>query len=104
MNIFRVNGVTYTAVPFTFNTVCDLEDMGIAMTDIQKKPMSAVRAYFAICTGKDKDFAGQEMEQHLINGGSFDDVIKAMSVEVEKSDFFRKMSETATETATAKKK
>ena len=35
------------------------------------------------------------MESHLINGGSFDDVVSAMSEEMEKSDFFRALQQTA---------
>ena len=28
---FTVNGVTYTAKPFTYNVICDLEDMGVSL-------------------------------------------------------------------------
>jgi len=89
MKTFTVNGVTYTAKPFTYNTVCDLEEMGISLQDMQNKPMSVVRAYFAICAGKGSDFAGEQIEAHVIAGGRFDEVIEAMSEEMDKSDFFR---------------
>ena len=61
--------------------------------------MSMVSAYFAMCTGKGKDFAGKEMEQHLIDGGSFDDLVNVMSSEMEDSDFFRSLTK-ATEAET----
>lgn len=92
MKTFTVNGKEYKAKAFDFNLVCDLEDMGISMEEAEKKPMSMVRAYFALCTGKDKEYAGKEMEAHIINGGSFEDVTKAMSDEMEKSDFFRNLN------------
>lgn len=91
---FKVNGKEYVAKEFSFNLVCDLEDMGISMADIAEKPMSTVRAYFALCTGKGKDYAGKEMEQHLISGGNFEEVVEAMNAEMEKSDFFRYLTKT----------
>lgn len=89
MKSFTVNGVTYTAKPFTYNVICDLEDMGVSLQDMQNKPMSVVRAYFAVCTGKGAEFAGEQIEAHVIGGGDFTDVLEAMNEEMEKSDFFR---------------
>lgn len=104
MNSFCINGTTYRALPFTFNLIIDLEDMGISISEIQKKPMSVIRAYFALCSKKDKDSAGAELESHLLAGGKFDDVFTAMSKEMEESDFFRSLSENKeTEAATSQK-
>lgn len=100
---FVVNGKEYVAREFDFNLICDLEDMGIAMSDIAEKPMSTVRAYFALCTGRGKAYAGKEMEQHIVNGGGFEDVINAMNDEMEKSDFFRNLNK-AEEAETSKSK
>lgn len=93
MRIFSVNGKKYNAKPFDFNMICDLEDMGITISDSAKKPMSLVRAYFGICADRGKEYAGKEMEAHIINGGNFDDVVDAMSEEMDESDFFRKLKE-----------
>lgn len=89
MRTFVINGVTYTAKPFTYNVICDLEDMGVSLQDMQNKPMSVVRAYFAVCAGKGSEFAGEQIEAHVIGGGDFTDVLEAMNEEMEKSDFFR---------------
>lgn len=94
LKIFTVNGKEYKAKPFDFNMVCDLEDMGIRIQDTNNKPMATVRAYFAICTGKGKEYAGKEMEQHIINGGTFEDVVDIMNEEMDKSDFFRSLKKT----------
>ena len=91
---FELNGKKYKAKAFDFNLICEFEDMGISLADLAKKPMSTVRAYFAMCHGESVEVAGKEMEQHLINGGNFDDVILAMNEEMEKSDFFRSLSKT----------
>lgn len=101
MNTFTVNGTEYKAKPFDFNLVCDLEDMGISLEEAGKKPMSMVRAYFGLCVGRGKEYAGKELEAHIIGGGKFDNIITAMSDEMEKSDFFRNLNKTAeTEAAT----
>lgn len=100
MNTFKVNGKEYKAKEFTFNLICDLEGMGVPLEQMDEKPMSMVRAYFGICAGLGKDAAGKEMEQHIIGGGKFDDVMKAMMNEMENSDFFRSLNQKAeTETA-----
>ena len=102
---FTVNNKVYTAKPFDFNMICDLEDMGISLQEVSNKPMSVVRAYFSMCMGKGKDVAGKEMEQHIISGGTFDDIMSAMSDEMEKSDFFRALDKkTEAKVGSGKKK
>lgn len=95
MNTFTVNGKEYKAKPFDFNLVCDLEDMGISLEQAGNKPISMVRAYFGLCAGKGKGYAGKELEAHIISGGKFDDIMTAMSDEMEKSDFFQSLTKTA---------
>lgn len=104
INSFVVNGATYRAIPFTFNLIVDLEDMGISLADIQKKPMSVVRSYFALCAGKDKDFAGSEMQAHIVNGGSLEDIFNAMAKEMEDSDFFRNLNQNKEQTVAENQK
>lgn len=90
---FTINGKEYKAKAFDFNLICDFEDMGISLADIGNKPMSVIRAYFGLCTGKGRDYAGKEMEGHIIAGGSFDELMQAMSDAMEESDFFRNLTE-----------
>lgn len=89
MRMFTVNGKEYKAKEFDFNTVCDLEDMGVSLEEMENKPLSMIRAYFQLCAGLGKIEAGKQIEQHLIKGGKMDDVVKAMSKEMEVSDFFQ---------------
>lgn len=108
MKIFKVNGKEYTAKAFDYNLICDLEDMGIALQEAANKPMSMVRAYFSLCSGRGKEYAGKEIEAHIIKGGKLDDVMNAMSEEMDKSDFFlalnQKEEETVSETSKGTKK
>lgn len=100
MRKITINGKNYNAKPFDFNLVCDLEDMGIAMGDLGRKPMVTLRAYVALCMNVALGVAGKEIEKHLASGGNFEDAIKVMSEEMEDSDFFRTLSQTENEEVT----
>lgn len=89
---FTINGKRYVAKPFDFNTVCDLEDNGVSLQEMQTKPMSMVRAYFALCFNGDKEAAGKEIQSHIIAGGDFGDLYKVMGEEMSESDFFQALS------------
>jgi len=97
MRTFNINGRLYKAVPFTFNTLADLEDFGISLEDMRKKPMATIRAYFALCAGGDAEYAGQELQAHMIAGGSLEGISNAMAAEMEDSDFFRFLTTSANE-------
>lgn len=92
MRTFTVNGVTYTASPFDFNMVCELEDRGISLEDAQTKPMSLIRAYFSISANLSKAVAGAQMQAHLIAGGNFDELSDVIAKEMDESDFFQALS------------
>lgn len=91
MNTFEINQVTYNAQPFDFNLLCDFEEMGVSVADMGKKTMTTARTYFALCCGGDKEFAGNQLQEHLIKGGNLDGLIGAMLKEMQTSDFFQTM-------------
>ncbi len=97
---FTINGKLYQAREITFNAICELEDAGVSLTEIEQKPISTVRSYFAICLGGNKEVAGQEIEKHIINGGSLDEIMTAFREELADSDFFQALTKTANEEAT----
>lgn len=90
---FTVNGKRYQAKPFDFNTVCNLEDNGVSLQDMEKKPMSMVRAYFAECFNGDKEKAGEELQAHVVAGGKFEDIYNVMGEEMNDSDFFQALNQ-----------
>ena len=95
--IFNVNGKSYKAKEFNFNLLCDLEEQGLSLEDIDRKPMSLIRTYLAFCGNLTKEQAGKEIEYHLENGGRFDDVVNVMSQQMQDSGFFRSLNKGATE-------
>lgn len=100
MKNFTINRKVYKAKEFDFNLVCDLEDEGISLEAMQDKPVSMMRAYFGICAGIGGNAAGEEMQKHIVSGGSFEEMAEAMSDAMEQSDFFRAANKT-TEAETA---
>jgi len=91
--IFNVNGKSYKAKEFDFNLLCDLEEQGLSLEDIDKKPMSLIRTYLAFCGNLTKEQAGKEIEAHLASGGKFNDVVEAMSDQMNNSGFFRSIQQ-----------
>lgn len=89
---FTVNKKDYTSREFDFNLICELEELGIEIEKLASKPMSGVRAYFALCAGISLAEAGAEFNQHIIDGGSMDGVTIAMTKALEESGFFRALS------------
>lgn len=94
---FTINGKRYTAKPFDFNTVCNLEENGVSLSEMTKKPMSMARAYFALCFNGSIEDAGKEIQAHIVAGGDFNDLYKAMGDEMSESDFFQALNKAQTQ-------
>lgn len=92
-----INGIEYRNMPLDFNAVCKLEDMGVDITNVDEKAMTTARAYAAMCMRKPLHVAGEEIEKHVMNGGSINVIFEAFASEVEKSGFFRALQKQAVE-------
>lgn len=93
----KINNKSYKAEPFSFNTICQLEELGLQLADIETKGMSVFRAWVAICIGSDLDTAGKEIEAHCINGGDIAELMEEFEKTVETSGFFQALTKTAEE-------
>ena len=89
---FEVNGKIYKAKEFDFNLLCDLEEQGLSLEEVDKKPMSLIRTYFMFCAGISKENAGREIESHIANGGEFTDIVEIISQQMQDSGFFRSLN------------
>lgn len=96
-NTFKINGKTVVAKPFDYNLMCDLEDLGASISDMQTKQNSFVRAYVALCLDITIDEAGKEIASHVIGGGNFEGILEAMNKEMTDSDFFQALAKTTEE-------
>ncbi|MBO7132249.1 hypothetical protein J6V85_03290 [Candidatus Saccharibacteria bacterium] len=86
-----INGKEYQDKNIDFNFICNLEEAGISLEGLDKRPMSFIRFYVAHCMGVSVEDAGAEMEQHLIDGGDFADIMKIFTEKMNESDFFQAM-------------
>lgn len=99
--LFTINGRQYKAAAVDFNFVCDLEDMGISLSEFKSKPMAIARAYFALCANASKDVAGVELQSHMVNGGKLEELYEVLGKQIEESDFFRALNTTEEQEVTA---
>lgn len=90
---FIINGKTIRAKEFDFNFVCELGAAGIDLNDIGKKIMPVVREYVAYCMGVDSEYAGNEINNHIINGGKLEELVEVINTKVEESAFFRTLGQ-----------
>lgn len=103
--MMKLNGKEFKIPELNFNTMCQLEDMGISLSEMDKKPMAAIRGFISLAIGGDLEMAGKELEMHIINGGKLDDIMQEVVKAVNESGFFRALSQTTTkETSTSKDK
>ena len=84
-----INGKTYKPVDLDFNAICDLEDLGISLQDIQNKNLSLIRAFLMMSGNMTKEEAGAEIQAHLASGGNFESLAEPLGKAFEESGFFQ---------------
>ena len=87
-----INGKEYKVKEIDFNIMCELEDNGVSITDMDKKPFSVIRGFLAVIMGVDNITAGKELSEHLKKGGSIEELASEISELVENSGFFQAMN------------
>ena len=87
--LLTINGKSYKAAEFDVNFMCDMEDNGIQLEDIDKKMFKMIRMYVALSMGVDPVEAGKAISEHMKNGGTLEEISNVMSQMMEDSDFFR---------------
>lgn len=92
-----INGKFYRESELDFNTVCEMENMGVSIQNIDDNIMSAARAYAAICMRKPLRLAGAEIEAHIVNGGTLADILEPFNKKAEESGFFQALRKKAEE-------
>lgn len=92
----KLNGKEYKIPELDFNTVCQLEEHGIDLVGQNAKPLTTLRAFVALAVG-DTEKAGKELEAHLANGGSLEDVMKEVNTVLQNSGFFQRMQKQGAE-------
>lgn len=83
-----INGKKYEMPELSFDAICELENMGVQLGDMENKPISTIRGFIALAMNCDAQKAGEELQEHLLNGGNINEVLKEVQKAVEKSGFF----------------
>lgn len=89
-----INKKAYGVKPVTFNAICELEELGLSLAtlkDFKKNVFGTYRACFAFHSGLPVEVAGEEMGEHLCNGGTLDDFQPFFEAVLE-SDFFKRLA------------
>ena len=87
--LLTINGKSYKAAEFDVNFMCEMEDNGIQVEQIDKNMFKTLRLYVALSMGIDPVSAGKAISEHIKNGGSLDEVSEVMAQMMDESDFFR---------------
>lgn len=83
--LLRINGKSYKAAEFDVNFMCELEENGIAIEDIDKNMFKVVRLYAALSMNTDVRTAGKEIRTNE----ELQEISNTMTEMMEQSDFFR---------------
>lgn len=86
-----INGKEYVIPEIDFNMICDLEDRGVSILQIEEKPISSLRAFLSVVGDIPVEQAGQEIQEHIIKGGEIEPVITEILESFIDSGFFRQL-------------
>jgi hypothetical protein len=100
MKKITINSKDYKIKNVDFNAICELEDLGLSISDLKKRSLSTIRALVAFYGEMDIDTAGQEIMEHLKKGGSMKDFAPLIDSLVD-SDFFQAMRQSSEKTENA---
>ncbi|MEE1057561.1 MAG: hypothetical protein UH239_09995 [Acutalibacteraceae bacterium] len=84
----KINGKNYNLGEITFKTICDLENMGISVSNMMDKPMNTILAFATLATG-DKQIAERELNEHFINGGDLNSIVQSFQEAMTESGFMK---------------
>ena len=102
MKNVTINNKIYPNIYIGFNVMCKWAKMGIDLSSASENPMQAfpmMQAYVAEVMKTDPEKAGNEIDAHLANGGSFEDIANGLSEAFNESGFFQALNKTAEATA-----
>lgn len=89
----KINNKNYVVPELGFKHMTKLEDMGFVMDEVlrKNKSFSLVAGFVAIVVDCDRGQAENLCEQHILGGGSFENIQTTFIEAMEQSAFFRKL-------------
>ena len=86
-----INGKEYEIPTINFKAIVKLEQLGVNFQDIETQSMTFINGLVALTVGCSADKASDIIEQHVSNGGAFEDLLSLIEA-VQSSDFFQNLS------------
>lgn len=95
MNV-KINQKEYTISGLGFKDMVQMEDMGFSVLDLfqNQKVFSLATAFVGVCADCGKEEAERLCEQHVLGGGSIEELCQIFMKLVEESGFFKKFLKT----------
>ena len=97
MNTIKINNKVVIIKPIDFDAICTLEDLGFDVSKVGSKAFSSIRSAVAFNMGITLQEASTEIEQHIKNGGKFDEFVPLLEA-ITQSDFFQDLARNAENT------
>lgn len=93
MAFVKINNKKYVVPELTFRHFTMMEEQGISLIDAfrKKQLMLIAMAFVVAVTGEDREEAERLIEQHVLGGGSLEDIYTAFGKAIDDSGFFKKM-------------
>lgn len=85
----KINGKIYEAPSLNFESMCKLEDWGISVSDLSRRPLACLSGFVALAIGGNLASGRAEINAHIENGGNLDELADELNKAVEDSSFFR---------------
>ena len=87
---FAINKKTYNSKEIDFETFCQLEERGIEIEEVGvKKRLNTLKAFLSIWGEIPEEVASSELNNHIINKGTFDELNSVIDKEMNNSDFIQ---------------
>ena len=91
MNTIKINNKVVIIKPIDFDAICTLEDLGFDVAKVGSRTLSSIRSAVAFNMGITLQEASAEIEQHIKNGGKFDEFAPLLEA-ITQSDFFQNLA------------
>ena len=92
MKTIKINNKNYIVPELTFKHFSMMEEQGFSVLEAFQKKQMFLLAMGFVCaiTGEDRNEAERLIEQHVLGGGTIEDIMSAFGEAVSESGFFRK--------------
>ena len=85
----KVNNKEYPTPVLNFSNMTKMENQGLTVSNLSDRPLTFLAAFVALAMDADLTAAQEEIDAHLSNGGSLDEITDELNMAVDESGFFK---------------